>query len=185
MLPNDMSPLARAEAKREDSQQDALRWLIYKHKVPSDIFTMVEVGVYCGETPRQLLPNLPWLHYIGVDPWLPWSEQPDYVDLAVARQQALQMTSQFGWRCRFLELPSDIAEQCFARECVDLVFIDASHNYEAAKAEINHWVGKVKAGGVICGHDYNFQQGVKRAVGEAFDEVNYIGGQADVWWWSC
>lgn len=49
-------------------------------------------------------------------------------------------------------------------------YIDANHNYEEVKADIAAWRLKVKAGGLICGHDFhptNFP-GVIKAVGEAF-----------------
>ncbi len=179
-----VTPLSRAAARSEHSQQDALLWLLLQHRPPDDVCVMLEVGVYCGETPRRLLPNAPWLYYIGVDPWLPWVEKPGYMELVAARQQALQVQQDFPCRCRLLEMPSAMASTCISNETLDLVFIDASHTYDAAKAEIAHWVNKVKPGGVICGHDYTFQSAVKRAVDEVLPGVRYIGGQADVWWWA-
>jgi SAM-dependent methyltransferase len=60
---------------------------------------------------------------------------------------------------------------------LDIVFIDASHEYEDVKADIAAWMPKVKQGGIIAGHDYSLDRnskfywpGVSRAVDEIFDK---------------
>lgn len=179
-----LSPEAKAHAAREQSQQATLRWLLLHTTADEQPATMVEVGVYCGQTPRTLLPNLPALYYIGVDPYLPWAEKPGYINLAHARQQALKVAADFPLRMRLLEVPSATAATWVGDHSLDLVFIDAGHEREAAEAEIRAWLPKVRAGGIVCGHDLNFQQGVLGAVGAVFGDgnYNYVGGQADVWW---
>lgn len=37
---------------------------------------------------------------------------------------------------------------------LDFVYIDADHSYEGVKADFNAWYGKVRAGGIVSGHDY-------------------------------
>jgi predicted O-methyltransferase YrrM len=51
---------------------------------------------------------------------------------------------------------------------LDFVFIDAAHDYESVKKDINAWYPKVKKGGVISGHDYTWCDDVKKAVNEFF-----------------
>jgi hypothetical protein len=45
------------------------------------------------------------------------------------------------------------------------VYIDANHNYENVKADINAWYPKVKKNGLIGGHDYQPElPGLRQAV---------------------
>lgn len=49
---------------------------------------------------------------------------------------------------------------------LDFVFIDAAHDYENVKADIQAWLPKVKTGGWIGGHDYTWNEGIRRACNE-------------------
>lgn len=60
----------------------------------------------------------------------------------------------------------DAAKQ-FEDESLDFVFIDAAHDYENVKNDINAWYPKLKKGGTIAGHDYHpTWDGVVKAVNE-------------------
>jgi hypothetical protein len=52
----------------------------------------------------------------------------------------------------------------------DFIFIDASHDYESVRADLDAWLPKLRARGVIGGHDYRTGAfpGVTRAVDEFF-----------------
>jgi len=52
------------------------------------------------------------------------------------------------------------------------VYIDANHSYEGAMRDLIAWTPKLKAGGIMAGHDYNSLYGVKKAVDE------FTGGKA-------
>lgn len=65
----------------------------------------------------------------------------------------------------------EAAEQ-YKDKSLDFVFIDASHDYESVKKDIEAWLPKVKKGGVIAGHDYDWCEGVIYAVNEIFGKEN-------------
>jgi hypothetical protein len=61
---------------------------------------------------------------------------------------------------------SETASRMYANGSLDFVFIDAGHAYDEVKRDIELWIGKVKPGGVLAGHDYTTHPGVKQAVDE-------------------
>lgn len=79
------------------------------------------------------------------------------------------------------------AAKQFDDGALDLVFIDADHSYAAVRADIDAWMPKVRAGGILAGHDYNnttkygnYFKGVDRAVEETFTTFNV---ESDSVWW--
>lgn len=94
-----------------------------------------------------------------------------------------------------MRMSSEKSSKIIADKSLDLVFLDAQHEYDKVKQDIELWLPKVKDGGIICGHDYNptnlFLEGfngVGKAVSEIFGEVNLEHDDAEeegnnyVWW---
>jgi hypothetical protein len=76
-----------------------------------------------------------------------------------------------------LKISSLDAVKKFRDESLDFVFIDASHEYEDVKKDIEAWLPKVKPGGILAGHDYHGDEndwfpGVKQAVNESLTEFD-------------
>lgn len=66
-----------------------------------------------------------------------------------------------------IRLPSCVAVQFYEDRSLDVVFIDASHEYDDVRSDLLAWRPKIKPGGVLAGHDYNpIFPGVIRAVDE-------------------
>lgn len=64
----------------------------------------------------------------------------------------------------------------FSDGSLDFVYIDANHSYQFVKRDIDAWCPKVRKGGIIGGHDfdwmdaaYGYEYAVKRAVVEVFN----------------
>lgn len=58
---------------------------------------------------------------------------------------------------------------------LDFVYIDATHTHPALLEDIKLWKPKIKSGGFIGGHDYNYKfMGVIRAVHENFDRPDWV-----------
>lgn len=54
-----------------------------------------------------------------------------------------------------------------------MIFIDAAHDYESVKADLNNFYPKLKSGGMFAGHDYGEKScGVGKAVDEFVKEHN-------------
>lgn len=54
-----------------------------------------------------------------------------------------------------------------------MIFIDAAHDYESVKADLNNFYPKLKSGGIFAGHDYGEKScGVGKAVDEFVKKNN-------------
>jgi len=88
------------------------------------------------------------------------------------RQVALWWTSHAEERRFELRVRSTDAAALFPDGSLDFAFVDADHSYAAVRADLSAWWPKVRAGGLLCGHDYGVygdatgEWGVRRAVDE-------------------
>lgn len=146
---------------------------------------MAEVGVLVGALSEFILRSRPDVHLLMVDSWAPATEQPEHYkatgdlhahhDLArcqLHRREAEARAARFPGRATVMPLTSVAAAAMIDPGSLDLVFLDADHSYEGVRADIAAWAPKVKAGGILGGHDYRNPEpgfdfsGVERAVGE-------------------
>jgi hypothetical protein len=119
----------------------------------------VEVGVGRGEFSRVFLDR--WrgrqLHLID-----PWRHLPDYVDIAnVSDSQheanlahVKRSLARHDGRYRICRECSREAATRFDDNSLDFVYIDANHAFSAVSQDLRLWFPKIKAGGILAGHDF-------------------------------
>jgi predicted O-methyltransferase YrrM len=61
------------------------------------------------------------------------------------------------------------AAKLYKKKSIDMVFIDAAHEYHDVVEDIKSWLPKVKPGGILAGHDLHYEP-VRRAVEELLEE---------------
>ncbi len=61
----------------------------------------------------------------------------------------------------------------------DMVFVDGNHDYESVKRDLRIWIGRIQEGGILCGHDWNWET-VEKAVKEILPEATVVPGTS-IW----
>lgn len=61
----------------------------------------------------------------------------------------------------------------FRRRRFDMIFLDANHQYDSVKQDLELWVKRIKPGGILAAHDYGHSAfpGVKQAMDERFGDL--------------
>lgn len=132
-----------------------------------------EIGVRRGATAEILMRSCPKLRWIAVDIWVTMASDPARIAQEEHRAYFVGQVLPRYKRLTLLEHESAEAAAMVDDGSLDLVFIDACHQYAAVKRDIALWSPKVRPGGWITGHDFDNPRfpGVRRAVTEAFGEV--------------
>lgn len=79
-----------------------------------------------------------------------------------------------------IRLTSKEASKLYPDNSIDIIFIDACHDYDCVIEDIKSWMPKVKSDGILAGHDYPGWPGVQKAVDELLDSGN-IHTQESCW----
>lgn len=149
--------------------------------------TLVEVGSLFGRSAvflaEQMRGSGKSLKFYSVDLWKEWSDvifdRGTYYRSCIDAKGSLfgayvHYVEQSGLRDYIRVLRMDSVEAAGHFTAVHFVFIDADHTEEGCGRDIDAWLPKMKQGGIIAGHDYNWP-GVKAAVDKRFDSVQVRG----------
>lgn len=116
-----------------------------------------EIGVERGLYSDVLLQKNKRLVLSSVDAWTAYSEYRDHVTqekLDGIMQEAAVLLSKYGDRSLMIKgFSTDIVKQ-FADNSLDFVYIDGNHEFRHVVEDIAMWSKKVRAGGIVAGHDY-------------------------------
>jgi hypothetical protein len=117
--------------------------------------TMAEIGVWTGA--GTLIFSKYFDIIYAVDPWSGKHEVEEIFDERFDKSDKVIKTKSFSY---------DIVKE-FDNGSLDIVYVDALHDYDNVKRDIIEWLPKVKKSGFLCGHDYWKKfPGVIRAVNE-------------------
>lgn len=156
----------------------AYRWA-YEELVPEGGHT-AEVGVYYGRSLISVsdIIKRKRIHVAAVDNFGPVFGQYDPTRLLrVMRHMGIAGVPDLVAICvgDSLEIANQVKEHA-----LDLVFVDAEHDYASVIADIRAWEPKIKVGGWISGHDYSDgDPGVVAAVNEKYGKPHHLKG----WCW--
>lgn len=128
---------------------DTLSFLLDHLRASERPVAMAEIGVEAANTSQRLLERLPLLSYIGVDPYV--KNDGLYEDVC-SRLDPFSRDGRFVLH-REGSLP---ASGRVDDHSLDLVFLDARHDYEAVWSDMAAWHRKVKRGGILSGHDFSW-----------------------------
>lgn len=155
----------------------------------------VEVGVQEGVFSKTILENWDCETLYLVDPWEEHEEYKNDVG-AVSQTEhnknleaTLANVQDHKDRAEIIRDYSVNASEEFEDDSLDFVYLDARHDKEGIREDIEVWWPKMAKGGILAGHDYTDLKWnsnhieVKSVVDEFFPEVNYtLDGPYPSWW---
>jgi hypothetical protein len=162
-------------------------------------YNYAEVGVYKGHTLSVIGQQRNNATLFAIDPWKnvstdDYKNTGDYIAFESDEKQQENynecmancwfLTSQ--QRLKVNRKQSELAYGDYHDNFFDMVFIDGDHSYQAVKNDIDLWYPKVKDGGYIGGHDYDYPGldfGVKQAVDEFVTKHNLTLELDSDWTW--
>ena len=167
------------------TNQEETRWICDRAE---ERLVIAEIGSYIGELTLQMAFKTRGTVY-AIDLW-DTSLLPDNAHYQEFRDhpadwffyQFLERMSgalEVG-KVKMVRLPSVEAAKSLEAVSFDMVFIDASHDYESVKADILAWRPLLKIGGLLCGHDFEEHRGVPQAVRELVP--NFKLGPGSIWY---
>lgn len=166
----------------DETDQGKLLKTILKNIVVGNKLKIAEIGVYKGRCTAMwnviLINEGIDYDYYAIDHFLGSSEHNKNFDYY---QVSLDNLKPIIDKINLIKNDSVSESKNYDDEYFDIVYIDASHEYEYVKEDILSWLPKVKNGGIICGDDYHpVWHGVIKAVDEFFGKINIVGNQQ--WW---
>lgn len=120
--------------------------------------TGVEIGVFKGEFSRNILERWNGTLYL-IDPWRELSDE-EYLDSSNHKNhqdafaQTMESIKGFESRAFMLRGLGEEMIHLFKDNSLDYIYIDGNHDYDHVKQDLKLWWPKLKAGGLLAGHDY-------------------------------
>jgi hypothetical protein len=152
-------------------------------KILNNQETIVEIGSYKGQSTVYMAVEIAnsnkKINFYAIDTWEGSKENRDKFsphftyNIDKLYDIYLNNISSVNNYINNIKMESIKASLLFEDESIDIVFIDACHEYECVYEDIMAWLPKVKNKGILAGHDYNHGwPGVNKAVDEILGKNN-------------
>lgn len=157
----------------------------------------VELGTQQGLYAEYLLQNTKLFLYM-VDAWRYIDGYNDIANIPdsghmLNLSRTKKRVRHYPGRWKIIKEFSVLAANQFGDNDIDFIYIDADHSYDATLLDLKAWYPKVRAGGLIAGHDFldgenicGSEFGVRSAVFEFLKDKThtlYITSEAWPSWW--
>jgi hypothetical protein len=158
----------------------------------TDKKVILEAGSYKGRSTRAMADNTLSGIIHAIDPWDGLYDGLDLdTDIALQNYRKSQdnpksiyaefTTNLFDYIVTRKVIPHKTKFTKFSVPYTDMIFIDAIHTFDKAKADILHAINLMREGGLLCGHDYSGNwPGVINAVDDIFGPG--IQTHESIWW---
>ncbi len=154
-------------------------------------FKCVELGVYEGDHSYEMLSVLEPAELYLVDMWADIKISKEGVDYKEFDQSAwdkhyfdvVARYAKYG-SVRILRMSTQSAAVIVPND-LDLVYIDANHEYAAVLKDINDWFPKIRQGGILSGDDYCREDVIKAVADFLKGYPQYklqISDNSTQWW---
>lgn len=146
-------------------------------KLAKDGDHFVEVGAWKGRSAAymavEILNSQKKIQFDCVDTWLGSEEHQQgqqFEDQDVIHGRLYEA---FIWNMKPVEglykpikMTSVEAAELYPDSSLNFVFLDAAHDYDSIRSDILAWLPKIQPGGWLGGHDYTWNEGIRRACKE-------------------
>lgn len=163
----------------------AHRYISDYYKDDVRLLVGAEIGVYDGNNTRKKLDHFSGrlYKYYLIDPYEYYVDGAGYTKEELDKAYVSMMFNIKPFRniCRILYMKSQYAVN--EVEPLDFLYIDGNHTYISIIHDLILYYQKIKVGGILSGHDYKDQFGVKDAVDQFTDfwDISFTTCGTD-WW---
>lgn len=133
-----------------------------------------EIGIGWGTHASFYLSELDIDFVFLIDPYVAYKDERIMRKLEIIRKfekKAHERLDGYKHKIKWIKEKSADAAILIADNSLDFVYIDANHTYESVAEDISLYYPKVKKGGLLSGHDYDYGS-VKKAVDEFVNREN-------------